>query len=62
LCAVPVVERLQRSLPREASVQRCAALFERINREHGKLDILVNSIAGEDPMMDGWVPAGSLVH
>jgi len=32
------------------------ALFERVDREQGKLDILVNSIAGEDPMMAGWVP------
>jgi len=30
------------------------ALFERIDREHGHLDVLVNSIAGEDPMMGGW--------
>ncbi len=27
------------------------ALFGRIDREHGRLDLLVNSIAGEDPMM-----------
>jgi NAD(P)-dependent dehydrogenase (short-subunit alcohol dehydrogenase family) len=33
-----------------------AALFERVEREHGRLDILVNSIAGEDPMMAGWSP------
>ena len=26
-------------------------LFGRIDREHGRLDILVNSIAGEEPMM-----------
>ena len=30
------------------------ALFERLDREHGHLDVLVNSIAGEDPMMGGW--------
>lgn len=30
------------------------ALFERIDREHQRLDILVNSIAGEDPMMGQW--------
>ena len=30
------------------------ALFERIDREHGRLDVLVNSIAGEDPMMGQW--------
>jgi NAD(P)-dependent dehydrogenase (short-subunit alcohol dehydrogenase family) len=33
-----------------------AALFERVEREQGRLDILVNSIAGEDPMMAGWSP------
>src|SRR5262245_28007585 len=26
-------------------------LFSRIDREHGRVDVLVNSIAGEDPMM-----------
>jgi NAD(P)-dependent dehydrogenase (short-subunit alcohol dehydrogenase family) len=30
------------------------ALFERVVREHGRLDVLVNSIAGEDPMLGGW--------
>jgi NAD(P)-dependent dehydrogenase (short-subunit alcohol dehydrogenase family) len=30
------------------------ALFERIEREHGRLDVLVNSIAGEEPMMHQW--------
>jgi NAD(P)-dependent dehydrogenase (short-subunit alcohol dehydrogenase family) len=29
-------------------------LFARVDREHGRLDILVNSIAGEDPMMGQW--------
>jgi len=33
-----------------------AALLERIERDEGKLDVLVNSIAGEDPMMGGWAP------
>jgi len=32
------------------------ALFERVEREHGRLDVLVNSIAGEDPMMTGGSP------
>src|SRR4029450_8600332 len=27
------------------------ALFARVDREQGQLDVLVNSIAGEDPMM-----------
>jgi NAD(P)-dependent dehydrogenase (short-subunit alcohol dehydrogenase family) len=27
------------------------ALVERIDREQGRLDVLVNSVAGEDPMM-----------
>jgi NAD(P)-dependent dehydrogenase (short-subunit alcohol dehydrogenase family) len=30
------------------------ALFTRVDHEHGRLDILVNSIAGEDPMMGQW--------
>ncbi len=30
------------------------ALFTRVDREQGRLDILVNSIAGEDPMMGQW--------
>jgi NAD(P)-dependent dehydrogenase (short-subunit alcohol dehydrogenase family) len=30
------------------------ALFTRVDREHGRLDVLVNSIAGEDPMMGQW--------
>jgi NAD(P)-dependent dehydrogenase (short-subunit alcohol dehydrogenase family) len=34
--------------------EEVAALFERIKREHGRLDVLVNSIAGEDPMMAQW--------
>jgi NAD(P)-dependent dehydrogenase (short-subunit alcohol dehydrogenase family) len=36
---------------RESEVE---ALFARIDREHGRLDILVNSVAGEDPMMAQW--------
>ena len=31
------------------------ALFRRVDAEHGRLDILVNSIAGEDPLMAQWV-------
>jgi NAD(P)-dependent dehydrogenase (short-subunit alcohol dehydrogenase family) len=30
------------------------ALFERIDREHGRIDVLVNSVAGEDPMLKHW--------
>jgi len=30
------------------------ALFERVDREHRRLDVLVNCIAGEDPMMHQW--------
>lgn len=30
------------------------ALFKRIDRKHKGLDVLVNSIAGEDPMMAQW--------
>jgi NAD(P)-dependent dehydrogenase (short-subunit alcohol dehydrogenase family) len=29
-------------------------LFEQIERDHGRLDVLVNSVAGEDPMLGGW--------
>ena len=29
-------------------------LFKRVNREHKRLDVLVNGIAGEDPMMAQW--------
>ena len=35
----------------ESEVQ---SLFERVEREHGRLDVLVNSIAGEEPMMGQW--------
>jgi NAD(P)-dependent dehydrogenase (short-subunit alcohol dehydrogenase family) len=35
----------------ESDVQ---ALFRRIDRKHKRVDILVNSIAGEDPMMGEW--------
>jgi NAD(P)-dependent dehydrogenase (short-subunit alcohol dehydrogenase family) len=30
------------------------ALFRKVDRAHGRLDVLVNSIAGEDPMMAQW--------
>lgn len=30
------------------------ALVERIDREHGRLDVLVDSVAGEDPLMHQW--------
>jgi len=30
------------------------ALFQRVERERGRLDILVNCIAGEDPLMAQW--------
>ena len=30
------------------------ALVRRIETEHGRLDVLVSSIAGEDPMMSQW--------
>ena len=35
----------------ESEVQ---SLFARVGREQGRLDILVNSIAGEDPLMGQW--------
>src|SRR5688572_828284 len=30
------------------------AFFDEIDREHRRLDVLVNSIAGEEPMMAQW--------
>jgi NAD(P)-dependent dehydrogenase (short-subunit alcohol dehydrogenase family) len=30
------------------------ALVARLDREHGRLDVLVNCVAGEDPMMHQW--------
>jgi NAD(P)-dependent dehydrogenase (short-subunit alcohol dehydrogenase family) len=30
------------------------ALFERVDTEQGRLDVLVNSVAGEDPRMGAW--------
>src|SRR5215831_15916692 len=35
----------------EAEVE---ALFARVDHEHGRLDVLVNCIAGEEPMMAQW--------
>jgi NAD(P)-dependent dehydrogenase (short-subunit alcohol dehydrogenase family) len=35
----------------EAEVE---ALLARVHRDHGRLDVLVNSIAGEDPLMAQW--------
>ena len=35
----------------ESEVQ---ALFERVEKEQGRLDVLVNCVAGEDPMMYQW--------
>jgi NAD(P)-dependent dehydrogenase (short-subunit alcohol dehydrogenase family) len=29
-------------------------LFARVDREQGRLDVVANSIAGEDPMLGGW--------
>src|SRR4030095_2257822 len=47
--AIPV--RVDHSLAREVE-----ALFAQVDREHGRLDIAVNSIAGEDPLAGayGW--------
>jgi NAD(P)-dependent dehydrogenase (short-subunit alcohol dehydrogenase family) len=32
------------------------ALFARVEREHGRLDVLADSVAGEDPLMNEWGP------
>jgi NAD(P)-dependent dehydrogenase (short-subunit alcohol dehydrogenase family) len=45
--AVPV--RVDHALESEVE-----AFFRRIERDHGRLDVLVNSIAGEEPMMAQW--------
>lgn len=45
--AIPV--RVDHAVPAEVQ-----ALFARIEREHGRLDVLVNSIAGEDPSFGAW--------
>lgn len=37
----------------EAEVE---ALFARIEREHGRVDVLADSVAGEDPLMNDWRP------
>jgi len=34
--------------------QEVQTLVERIDRERGRIDVLVNSVAGEDPMMHQW--------
>lgn len=45
--AIPV--RVDHTLESEVE-----AVFDRVQREHGRLDVLVNSIAGEEPMMAQW--------
>src|SRR5438552_1532808 len=35
-------------------VSEVHSLFARVEQEHGRLDVLVNSVAGEDPMMGQW--------
>lgn len=44
-----VAVRVDHTVEREVE-----ALFQRVDRERGRLDILVNSIAGEDPQMAQW--------
>jgi NAD(P)-dependent dehydrogenase (short-subunit alcohol dehydrogenase family) len=45
--AIPV--RVDHTIPPDVE-----QLFSRIDREQGRLDVLVNSIAGEDPAMGEW--------
>jgi NAD(P)-dependent dehydrogenase (short-subunit alcohol dehydrogenase family) len=33
-----------------------AALFERVGKEYSRLDAIVDSVAGEDPVYGGWTP------
>jgi NAD(P)-dependent dehydrogenase (short-subunit alcohol dehydrogenase family) len=46
---IAVAVRVDHTVEREVE-----ALVARIEREHGRLDVLVNSIAGEEPMMAQW--------
>jgi NAD(P)-dependent dehydrogenase (short-subunit alcohol dehydrogenase family) len=46
---VGIAARVDHAVEAEVKV-----LFERVQREQGRLDLLVNSVAGEDPMMGGW--------
>jgi NAD(P)-dependent dehydrogenase (short-subunit alcohol dehydrogenase family) len=41
--------RVDHTVPAEV-----AALFARIDRDHGRVDVVVNSVAGEDPLMGEW--------
>jgi NAD(P)-dependent dehydrogenase (short-subunit alcohol dehydrogenase family) len=45
--AIPI--RVDHSVAEEVQ-----ALFARVEQEHDRLDVLVNSVAGEDPMMAQW--------
>ena len=44
-----VAVRVDHTIEREVE-----ALFRRVHDEHGRLDVVVNSIAGEDPSMAQW--------
>jgi NAD(P)-dependent dehydrogenase (short-subunit alcohol dehydrogenase family) len=48
-CAIPI--RVDHTVESEVE-----ALFATVHDEHHRLDIVVNSIAGEDPMMAQWGP------
>jgi NAD(P)-dependent dehydrogenase (short-subunit alcohol dehydrogenase family) len=37
-----------------ADEAQVAALFERVTREHGPIDVVVDSVAGEDPSLGTW--------
>src|SRR5688572_710447 len=41
----------------EAEVQE---LFARVQRQHGRLDVLTDSVAGEDPLIGGWATLDKL--
>ncbi len=44
-----IAARLDHTVEEEVS-----ALFDRVARDHGRLDVLADSVGGEDPLLGGW--------